>query len=116
MQAALDSIRRYSELARQGADTDFGKRADRLFPLENGPFYAAQFKPAAMLGCMSGLDSDHHAHCLNAEGRPIPGLYVCGNVQGGRFAVEYPITVPGMSHSMALVYGRIAGRNAANGK
>ena len=46
----------------------------------------------------------------------IPGLYVTGNMQGGRLAVEYPICCPGISHSMALTFGRIAGANCANGR
>ena len=66
-------------------------------------------------GSMSGLESDDLCHCMNADGWPIPGLYVTGNVQGGRFAIEYPITVPGMSHSIALTFGRRAGQSAAAG-
>jgi len=27
--------------------------------------------------------------------------------------VDYPLTVPGLSHSIALTFGRIAGRSAA---
>ena len=113
LETALASIARYNELAESGIDTDFGKRSERMFSIKTGPFYAAKLEPSAVLVSMSGLDSDQYAHCLNAQGTPIPGLYVCGNVQGGRFAVEYSITVPGMSHSMAMTYGRIAGRNAA---
>jgi succinate dehydrogenase/fumarate reductase flavoprotein subunit len=115
MEKALASIRRYNELARKGSDDDFGKTAARMFPLEKGPFYASRLTPATLLVSMSGLESDHHSHCLNSCGYPIPGLYVCGNVQGGRFSIEYPITVPGMSHSMALTFGRLAGMNAARG-
>ncbi|MDB9822196.1 FAD-binding protein [Deltaproteobacteria bacterium] len=110
---ALASIQRYNELARKAIDDDFGKTASRMFPLEKGPFYASKLTPAPLLVSMSGLESDHHSHCLDSDGYPIPGLYVCGNVQGGRFSIEYPITVPGMSHSMALTFGRLAGMNAA---
>ncbi|MBN1625754.1 MAG: FAD-binding protein [Deltaproteobacteria bacterium] len=112
---AIASIRRYNELTGKGNDEDFGKTASRMFPLENPPFYACKLTPAPLLVSMSGLESDHHSRCLNSEGYPIPGLYVCGNVQGGRFSIEYPITVPGMSHSMALTFGRLAGMNAAKG-
>jgi hypothetical protein len=112
---ALASIRRYNELARKGSDDDFGKTASRMFPIEKGPFYASRLTPAPLLVSMSGLESDHHSRCLYSDGNPIPGLYVCGNVQGGRFSIEYPITVPGMSHSMALTFGRLAGMNAAKG-
>jgi hypothetical protein len=43
---------------------------------------------------------------------PIPGLYLAGNVQGNRFSVEYPTTVCGISHSMALTFGYIASETA----
>lgn len=35
-----------------------------------------------------------------------------GNVQGNRFATEYPIGLKGVSHSMAMYYGYVAGKNA----
>ena len=68
-----------------------------------------------MIAVMGGLESDEEARCYDEEGKVIPGLYVAGNVQGNRFSVDYPLTVPGLSHSIALTFGRIAGRNAALG-
>lgn len=115
-QQALASLARYNEQCRAGVDEDYGKRALRLFPVEHGPFYAAKFVPATMIAVMGGLESDEEARCYDVEGKPIPGLYVAGNVQGNRFSVDYPLTVPGLSHSIALTFGRIAGRNAAKGK
>lgn len=113
--AALASIRRYNELARGGEDSDFGKAPSRLFPIEKPPFYAACFKPTILLNCVSGIDCDHNTRCYDAERKAIPGLYVTGNVQGRRFSVGYPVMVPGMSHSMALTFGRLSGKNAARG-
>lgn len=110
---ALASLRRYNALCRAGTDSDFGKRPLRLFPVEKGPFYAAKFTPATMIAVMGGLQSDENARCYDTSGALIPGLFVAGNVQGNRFAIEYPLTVPGLSHSIALTYGRIAGRGAA---
>ena len=45
----------------------------------------------------------------------IPGLYVCGNVQGSRYAVEYPICLRGISHSLCVYYGYVAGKNCVAG-
>lgn len=114
-ETALKSIERYNELARKGVDLDFGKRASRMFPIEKPPFYATRFQPAPLFNVSSGLVSDHEAHCYDKNWNIIPGLYVAGNVQGNRFGVEYPVIVPGISHSMALTYGRLAGKNAALG-
>ena len=113
-EAALASIERYNELAHAGSDDDFNKKAERVFALETGPFYAVEFGTAAMLVCIGGIESDEDCHAYDDNWERIPGLYVTGNMQGGRLAVEYPICCPGISHSMALTYGRIAGTNCAN--
>lgn len=113
---ALRSIARYNQMCEQGKDEDFGKRSLRLLPVVKGPFYAARFIPATMICVMGGLQSDDEARCYDTEGKAIPGLYVAGNVQGNRFAIEYPLTVPGLSHSIALTFGRIAGENAVTEK
>ena len=109
---ALDSIRRYNELAKAGYDEDFHKPASRMWAVENGPFYADKFTTALLLVCIGGLESDEDCHTFDADRNVIPGLYVAGNIQGNRFATEYPIGLKGVSHSMAMYYGYVAGKNA----
>ena len=111
-QTALDSIQRYNELAKVGYDEDFHKPASRMWAVENGPFYADKFTTALLLVCIGGLESDEDCHTFDADRNVIPGLYVAGNIQGNRFATEYPIGLKGVSHSMAMYYGYIAGKNA----
>ena len=104
-QTALDSIQRYNELAKAGYDEDFHKPASRMWAVENGPFYADKFTTALLLVCIGGLESDEDCHTFDADRNVIPGLYVAGNIQGNRFATEYPIGLKGVSHSMAMYYG-----------
>ena len=111
-QTALDSIQRYNELAKAGYDEDFHKPASRMWAVENGPFYADKFTTALLLVCIGGLESDEDCHTFDADRNVIPGLYVAGNIQGNRFATEYPIGLKGVSHSMAMYYGYAAGKNA----
>jgi tricarballylate dehydrogenase len=47
---------------------------------------------------------------LNAEGRPMTGLYAAGELVGGLFYNNYPGGAGLMGGS---VFGRIAGRSAA---
>ncbi|MBS5451636.1 MAG: FAD-binding protein [Coriobacteriia bacterium] len=115
VEAAKATIEHYNELCAAGEDTDFGKSSQRLFALQNPPYYAVECGQALLLVCNSGLESDENCHTFDADRNVIPGLYVCGNMQGNRFAVEYPISLKGLSVSMALFYGYIAGKNAAQG-
>ena len=120
LETAKASIERYNEMAKAGYDEDFGKPASRMFPIENGPFYACTWRPTIMLVCVGGLESDENCHTFTGTAADpkrdlIPGLYVTGNVQGNRYAVEYPICFRGISHSLCLFYGWVAGKNAAKG-
>ncbi len=110
---ALASIQRYNELAEAGFDEDFGKTASRMWALENPPYYADQFETALLLVICGGLESDENCHTFDENRNIIPGLYAVGNIQGSRFAAEYPITLKGVSHSMAVYYGYVAGKNVA---
>lgn len=112
IEAAKASIERYNELAAAGNDEDFGKKASRMFALETPPFYACKLGTSTMLVCMCGLQSDAEGHTYDADGNVKKGLYVAGNVMGNRFKVQYPTTVPGISHSVCLTEGRIAANTA----
>ena len=115
------TVERYNELAKAGSDDDFGKPASRMFALENPPYYACQWGTTSMLVCVGGLESDENCHTFTEEDPASPkrdiikGLYVCGNVQGSRYAVEYPICMRGISHSLCVYYGYIAGKNCVAG-
>ena len=113
VEAALASIERYNELCKNGEDTDYCKASQRLFALENPPFYAAECGTALSLGNLGGFESDGDCHVYNTDREQIPGLYVCGAPQGGRFNVQYPISLKGLSCGMCMVFGKIAGENAA---
>ncbi|MDR3052441.1 MAG: FAD-dependent oxidoreductase, partial [Coriobacteriales bacterium] len=108
-------VARYNELCASGKDADFGKDPRRLYPVLKAPFYACKFDEAAMLVLMGGLNVDLDLHVLDADNKPIGGLFAAGNNQGGRFLVEYPVTVAGISLGSALCFGRLAGKNAAKG-
>ncbi|MDR2380330.1 MAG: FAD-binding protein [Bifidobacteriaceae bacterium] len=107
------TIERYSELAAKGVDEDFCKVSTRLFPVQTPPFYAVNFGDSGILVLIGGIDVDENLHALSPDKEVVEGLYVAGNTQGGRFLVDYPVTVAGASHSMAMSFGRLAGRNAA---
>ncbi len=57
-----------------------------------------------------GIKTNKDAQVLNTEGNPIPGLYTVGEMMGGFFYHNY---VGGSGIAKGLVFGRIAGANAA---
>lgn len=108
------TVKRYNELAKSGKDTDYYKRADRLFPIESAPFYGGP-TGQALLVVMGGLVVNGKCHVCDKDFETIPGLYAAGNAMGGRFATDYAVTAAGVSHGTALTFGRLAGQEAAKG-
>merc|ERR1711879_1121578 len=73
------------------------------------PFYVAIITPVIHY-CMGGLEIDTNSLVVNAEGKPIKGLYAAGEVAGG---VHGNNRLGGNSLLDCVVFGRVAGRHAA---
>lgn len=106
------TIKRYNELCYAGYDEDFGKSFRRLFPVDTPPFYAGKGM-YVLLVVFSGLVCNPKMQALDKDFKVIPGLYLAGNTIGGRMSGDYPLICAGISHGMALTYGRLAGKTAA---
>lgn len=115
VQNLVATVDRYNELCDLGKDLDFGKRPEVMGKVQDPPFYAGKLV-ASLLTMCGGLRQDVECHVLDAEDRPIDGLYVCGSAAGEFFgAGDYPTYVPGIGHGRCMTFGRIAGINAAGG-
>ena len=108
-------IDRYNELYDKGVDEDFGKRADRMAPVRKAPFYATAITPPKFRNTVGGVMSDENVHALDENNMPISGLYLAGSMVGNRFHGAYTNTNMGQNHAGCIVYGRLAGKNAAQG-
>jgi fumarate reductase flavoprotein subunit len=62
---------------------------------------------------MGGVLINGQAQALSKDGKPIPGLYAAGEVTGG---VHGANRLGGNSTVETVVFGRIAGREAAQYK
>ena len=101
--AALEqTVARYNSFVDAGKDADFGKPTPK-YKIQTAPFYAAWSTPC-IHDCVSGLRINAKAQVIDLHGQVIPGLY-CGGESAGGFN----------QHGLAkcLVFGRIAGREAA---
>lgn len=70
-------------------DPTVGKKNPNLGPIRNGPFIALRIVPAT-LGTATGLATDNDARVLDTTGKPIAGLYACGNDMTSPMRGLYP--------------------------
>ena len=111
-EALKATVARYNELVKLGKDEDFGKSSEMMTAIDTPPYYAA-YNSLALLVVLGGLTVNSKLQVLDTAGKVIPGLYASGNMAGGFFSNDYPVIVPGCSHSRAWTFGRIAGQNVA---
>ncbi len=84
-------------------------KSNWALPIDTPPFFAFPVT-GGITFTFGGLKTDKEAQVLDSGGRPIVGLYAAGNVVGGFFYYNYP---SGSALARALVFGKIAGANAA---
>ena len=132
-QAGIDAgaleatVTQFNISAAEGRDPAYGKgsraynryQGDALHgpnpcvaPIKDGPFYAIKLV-IGDLGTYAGIRTDEHARALDAEGRPIPGLYAAGNDMTSIMGGNYPGA--GITLGPALTFGYIAGKHLADG-
>ncbi len=111
LQATVDSHNKYLEA---GKDPDFNKPITKvMIPLTgDGPFYAIAQWPAVH-HCMGGLRINSSAQVQDIWFKTIPRLYAAGEVTGG---IHGSNRLGSNAIPDCVVFGRIAGTNAAKEK
>lgn len=119
------TMTRFNESAAAGIDPDFDRGLsayDRYYgdptvtpnpnlrPLVKGPFYAVKMT-LSDLGTCGGVVADERGRVRREDGGVIEGLYALGNTAANAFGAVYPGA--GATIAQGLVYGYIAGRDAA---
>ncbi|GGI71415.1 FAD-dependent oxidoreductase [Shewanella gelidii] len=108
------NVKRYNELCKKGQDDDFGKPVNKMAPLLKPPFYGIHRRMRISTLCSGMLVNKHH-QALDADGKPIGGLFVIGNLGGGFYGgVDYPLTVFGLSLGRCYTFGYLTGKHVAN--
>jgi succinate dehydrogenase/fumarate reductase flavoprotein subunit len=102
------SLERYNAFAVQGRDEDFGRDTETLVPLDLSRLYAVPVWPA-VAGTTGGPRHDPRARVLRPDGSFVPGLYAAGAVS----LVFGHLIDFGGGLTDAMVFGRLAGRDAA---
>jgi fumarate reductase flavoprotein subunit len=106
------TIARYNTDCALGRDRSFEKGADGLRPVASPPFYAVRLSASVPAVTGYGVQIDRQARVLSAADlEPVPGLFAAGEVTGNVLGPQY--VGYGIAITSAVVYGRIAGQQAA---
>ena len=110
-------------MAKAGTDPDYGRGGNAynrslgdaghgpnpcLGEIRQGPFYAVRLYPGD-IGTLVGLQVNTDAQVLDAERRPITGLYACGLDIQSVFSGFYPGA--GCTHGPNITFAYVAARH-----
>lgn len=118
-ESLLAEIAHYNEMCAAGKDTDWGRDADLMYPLDTPPFFGVSSKTsksriASGMVQMSGVLVNDNFQVRRNDETIIKGLYACGNCCGGRYAIQYHTLMAGNSLGIATTQGYVAGEHIAS--
>ena len=99
----LATVERYNELYDKQNDEDFGKPAYRLSAIRTAPFYGC-WLGASLLCTEQGIAINDKGQALDNDNKPMPGLYVTGDMSGSFFANNYPCLMAGVAMGRTLTF------------
>ena len=99
----LATIDRYNELYDNQNDADFGKPAYRLSAIRQAPFYGC-WLGASLLCTEQGIAINEKGQALDNDNKPMPGLYITGDMSGSFFANNYPCLMAGVAMGRTLTF------------
>ena len=102
------TVERFNGFSKNGKDEDFSRRPKTLGPLDKPPFYALPLY-AGGPNTKGGIAANAKREALDWSLKPIPRLYTAGEVSS---ALKF-VYQGGGNLTECLVFGRIAGKNAA---
>lgn len=109
--ALVETVNAFNTYVENESDPDFG-RYGFMGKVQEAPFMIVAMSPA-LHHTMGGLEINTDTQVINTDGQVIPGLYAAGEVCGGIHAGN---RLGGNAITDIIVFGRIAGTNAAAGK
>ncbi|PWC10861.1 flavocytochrome c [Brenneria roseae subsp. americana] len=108
--AFVAQVKRWNEFVSQRNDADLDCMIFQdAVPNVTPPFYAARLWPRVH-HTMGGLAINKDAQVIGFDLKPIPGLYAAGETVGG---VHGAVRLGSVAMTDCIVFGRIAGKNAA---
>lgn len=109
------TVREYNALVEAGESTDVDglppEDPPPAFTIDTPPYYATKLYPMANKSA-GGVSIDMRTHALDADGRPVPGLFAAGELTGSA-GINGLNGLDGMFTGPSMLTGRVAGRTAA---
>ncbi len=111
--ALEETVKEYNANVEKGIDPHFGRTTlvasyGKPVKIENPPYYAFP-STAAILGTYGGILTNGKAQVIDIFKKEIPHLYAAGEIVGGVHGAAY---MTGTAFGKALIFGRIAAKNA----
>ena len=104
------TMEKYNGFVKDKLDREFGKPIlDDASPVNRSPYYGIRLWPKVHF-TMGGVQINVRGQLIDLDQEPIRGLYAAGEVTGG---VHGACRLGSCAITECLVFGRIAGRNAA---
>ena len=108
-----ETVKTYDAMVATKDDTEFYKREEFLWPVEDGSseYYAFEYNPSAF-NTFGGARTDANCRVLDVDFKPIDGLYVGGVENGSLFSTPY-YDCGGSCSGLSMSSGRVAARHMA---
>lgn len=107
-QKLANAVATFNDGCAKGKDEAFGRLANTLKPVEKAPFYALPLYPGGP-NTKGGIAANAAREVLTWDGKPIPRLFTAGEISS---ALKF-VYQGGGNLTECIVFGRIAGKNAA---
>ncbi len=109
--ALKETVEKWNKSVLAGKDEEWGRYLQKnQKPLGPGPWYALRLMPKVH-HTMGGVNINVKAQAMDVmTDKPIPGLYAAGEITGG---VHGAVRLGSCAILDCLIFGRIAGQNAA---
>ena len=106
-----ETVKKYNQYCQEGRDSEFGRLAEAMAPLDTPPYYEVIQWPGGP-NTQGGAKRNKEAQVVQPNDKPIPRLY-----SAGEFGSIYGFLYEGGGNtSECIAFGRIAGKNAATEK
>ncbi len=105
----VSTVKEYNTMIQKGRTDPFGKSLETAQQISGPPFFAMHLWPKVHY-TPGGVGINTSAQVIDVRSRPIPSLYAAGEVCGGIHGAD---RLGSCALTECLVFGRMAGRNAA---